>query len=473
MPFEGDTQAVVFDAILNRDPRPLAELNPALPPALGQILGQGAREGPQPPLPDRDRAEDRPAAPEARPRVGRSGARPSSPTRERRAEGPAEKLGRRALLRESRGVEGRRVLPRRDHRGHHHRAVEDQGAEDVLAARRCSPTATSRWRPRRSASSSRRPACSPAASAAPATGCGSAPSSSTRGPTLSLWSRALRPRDGGRLRGAGRDRAQDRRGAAVTLSPQEQEAIAAKPTENRRPTTSTCAAGATRGAWRGRTSSSRSRCSRTRWRRTRASRSPTPRSRTSAPSTTTTSSARPTLARARPRGGARRRSRSQPDLPEAQVGAGLDPLRRAASTTRRCAIVRSVDRAQARHARAPTTCSLRALFASGRYQEIANVAEEAIEASGTDYNVYVPIMNALGALGKHEAAKNVRQRRDPGARGPPPRGARGRPRADPARRATTPPRAASTTPCARRTSPWCCGRTTRTCTTTRPALSAR
>src|SRR4030095_10154598 len=34
MPFEGDTQAVVFDAILNRDPRPLAEVNPAMPAAL-------------------------------------------------------------------------------------------------------------------------------------------------------------------------------------------------------------------------------------------------------------------------------------------------------------------------------------------------------------------------------------------------------------------------------------------------------
>jgi non-specific serine/threonine protein kinase len=50
------------------------------------------------------------------------------------------------------------------------------------------------------------------------------------------------------------------------------------------------------------------------------------------------------------------------------------------------------------------------LFASGKYQEIARVAEAAIEASGTDYNVYVPVMNALGALGKQEALKNVRQR---------------------------------------------------------------
>jgi serine/threonine protein kinase/Tfp pilus assembly protein PilF len=53
----------------------------------------------------------------------------------------------------------------------------------------------------------------------------------------------------------------------------------------------------------------------------------------------------------------------------------------------------------------------RALFASGRYQELANIAEEAIEASGSDYNVYVPIGNALGALGKEEALRNLRQRR--------------------------------------------------------------
>jgi serine/threonine protein kinase/Tfp pilus assembly protein PilF len=53
----------------------------------------------------------------------------------------------------------------------------------------------------------------------------------------------------------------------------------------------------------------------------------------------------------------------------------------------------------------------RALFASGRYQELANIAEDAIEASGSDYNVYVPIANALGALGKEEAVRNMRLRR--------------------------------------------------------------
>src|SRR5437667_7592107 len=53
----------------------------------------------------------------------------------------------------------------------------------------------------------------------------------------------------------------------------------------------------------------------------------------------------------------------------------------------------------------------RALFAAGRYQEILEIAEAAIEASGEDYNVYVPIVNAFRASGKEEAARNMTQRR--------------------------------------------------------------
>jgi TolB-like protein/Tfp pilus assembly protein PilF len=49
----------------------------------------------------------------------------------------------------------------------------------------------------------------------------------------------------------------------------------------------------------------------------------------------------------------------------------------------------------------------RALFAAGRYQEVLDIAEAAIEASGEDYNVYVPIMNAFGAMGKKEASQNM------------------------------------------------------------------
>jgi len=53
---------------------------------------------------------------------------------------------------------------------------------------------------------------------------------------------------------------------------------------------------------------------------------------------------------------------------------------------------------------------LRTLFASGKYDEVASLTEEAIEAAGTDYNVYIPIMNALGSLGRDEARGHVRQR---------------------------------------------------------------
>ena len=52
----------------------------------------------------------------------------------------------------------------------------------------------------------------------------------------------------------------------------------------------------------------------------------------------------------------------------------------------------------------------RALFAAGRYQEVLDVSEAAIEASGEDYNVYVPIKNSLGAMGKTEAVRNMGHR---------------------------------------------------------------
>jgi serine/threonine protein kinase len=52
----------------------------------------------------------------------------------------------------------------------------------------------------------------------------------------------------------------------------------------------------------------------------------------------------------------------------------------------------------------------RALFAAGRYQELLDIAEAAIEASGEDYNVYVPIMNSLGAMSKKEASRNMSHR---------------------------------------------------------------
>ena len=40
LPFQGDTSAVVFDAILNRDSQPANEVNPSLPVELGRIIGR-------------------------------------------------------------------------------------------------------------------------------------------------------------------------------------------------------------------------------------------------------------------------------------------------------------------------------------------------------------------------------------------------------------------------------------------------
>jgi serine/threonine protein kinase len=48
----------------------------------------------------------------------------------------------------------------------------------------------------------------------------------------------------------------------------------------------------------------------------------------------------------------------------------------------------------------------RALVSSGRYQEIIDLMEEALAQAGENYNVNVPIHNALGALGKVDALNN-------------------------------------------------------------------
>ncbi|HEV8122551.1 MAG TPA: protein kinase, partial [Candidatus Polarisedimenticolia bacterium] len=53
----------------------------------------------------------------------------------------------------------------------------------------------------------------------------------------------------------------------------------------------------------------------------------------------------------------------------------------------------------------------RAMFSAGRFQEVISMAEEAIDSAGEDYNVYVPILNSLGALGKTEQVRNLRLRR--------------------------------------------------------------
>src|SRR5215469_14092651 len=53
----------------------------------------------------------------------------------------------------------------------------------------------------------------------------------------------------------------------------------------------------------------------------------------------------------------------------------------------------------------------RALFSAGRFQEVVDIMDAGLEASGEDYNIYVPLANSLGALGKREAYMNLLQRR--------------------------------------------------------------
>jgi serine/threonine protein kinase/Flp pilus assembly protein TadD len=51
----------------------------------------------------------------------------------------------------------------------------------------------------------------------------------------------------------------------------------------------------------------------------------------------------------------------------------------------------------------------RAYFASGRFQEAAEITEKAIEANGDDYNVFVPFVNSLGRLGRVSELKRYRE----------------------------------------------------------------
>ncbi len=110
----------------------------------------------------------------------------------------------------------------------------------------------------------------------------------------------------------------------------------------------------------------------------------------------------------RARAAAERAMELQPDVPEVMVAQAWI-LYAKGQYDEMTAIVRNVI-AHKRDCEGAYYLLLRGLYASGKYQEVANVADEAIQSSGTDYNVYVPISNALGALGKEEALRNIRHR---------------------------------------------------------------
>jgi tetratricopeptide (TPR) repeat protein len=53
----------------------------------------------------------------------------------------------------------------------------------------------------------------------------------------------------------------------------------------------------------------------------------------------------------------------------------------------------------------------RTLFSMGRFHEIVEMAETAVKMAGEDYSIYTPICNALGALGKTDLLRHWRMRR--------------------------------------------------------------
>ena len=110
----------------------------------------------------------------------------------------------------------------------------------------------------------------------------------------------------------------------------------------------------------------------------------------------------------RARAASERASKLQPELPEAKVAQAwiqyANGEYEAAQQLVRAVVARKADTEGAYY------LLLRALFAANEYAEIARIAEQAVEASGNDYNVFIPIGNALSALGKHEALKTIRAR---------------------------------------------------------------
>ena len=132
LPFQGDTSAVIFDAILNRDPKPAAEINPIAAAGFRAHPRQVAGEGPQSALPDGHRIENRPQPPEARSRIRQAACEGEDGFGSRSSEANGKIRGR-ALFRKSERRQGRRIPARRHHRGRDHRAFQNPRTQHFFA----------------------------------------------------------------------------------------------------------------------------------------------------------------------------------------------------------------------------------------------------------------------------------------------------------------------------------------------------
>jgi non-specific serine/threonine protein kinase len=95
----------------------------------------------------------------------------------------------------------------------------------------------------------------------------------------------------------------------------------------------------------------------------------------------------------------------QPDLLEAQMGRAWI-LYSTGQHDEAAAIARDVVERK-RDCEGAYYLLCRALFSLGDYQGVTNIADVALDASGEDYNTYVPVVNSLHALGKADAARNI------------------------------------------------------------------
>jgi non-specific serine/threonine protein kinase len=111
----------------------------------------------------------------------------------------------------------------------------------------------------------------------------------------------------------------------------------------------------------------------------------------------------------RARSAAARASRLAPDLPEVLVAGAYVEYIEGQYETAVDQVRRAIDLKQ--DCEGAYYLLGRALFAAGRYQDVVEIMDKALEVAVEDYNIYVPIENALGALGKREAIAKIHQRR--------------------------------------------------------------
>ena len=98
----------------------------------------------------------------------------------------------------------------------------------------------------------------------------------------------------------------------------------------------------------------------------------------------------------------------RPDLPEVQVAQAWILYASAKYDEAVAVVQKAIDRK--RDCEGAYYILMRTLFSSGRYQDVASIAEAAIDASGDDFNIYIPMVNAFNALGKQELARNIHLR---------------------------------------------------------------